>query len=589
MRKTSRPAALLAFALTALMLLGAVAPAAAFGARERAVLKALDFMHARQQSTGGFIDIGASDSPSTTPWAILAITGARESALAWNSSGKDPIDYLQALNLESAARSSMNPPAFYAKTILAYTAAVRNPLIIQNAGTPKVNLLEKLNTYRSTVDGHYSPDAAGDRALYDVSTTTWSLLALVAAGQSLDGSLIPQTRAWLTAAQNEDGGWGIQSGAKSSVDQTAAAIQALVAAGVSQSSTTVQQGIGLLRAAQRADGGFGEYLASTKSNAESTAWTVQAIVAAGQDPTADPWVKGGNDPLEYIRGLRQPNGSFAHAQGTTGKSTMMTTTQCVLALSRAPLPLEPPANPLTSGYMPSITSFKPGNGAVFSSTNDVSVTAEYVDNRLGTGIKTSAVRVKVDGVDKTSKAKVYSSKLSLLLVDLSYGQHSIEVRVSDRAGNIRVRTHTITVSYTTGGGSSGGGSGGVYYPPSDSGSGRTPTPTTTLYPTPAATPTPTPTPTDDGTVSGTPLTPGPSGSPVPSSSPSAAAAASEDGGGSGSGLGGILLAMLPIGAALSYWLHRRQVAALSNAGRGKILAGGGTPWQRLKGRLPGTS
>jgi hypothetical protein len=89
-------------------------------------------------------------------------------------------------------------------------------------------------------------------------------------------------------------------------------------------------------------------------------------------------------------------------------------------------------------------------------------------------------------------------------------------------------------------------------------------------------------------VSGTPLTPGPSGSPLPSPSASAAAAG-EDGGGSGSGLGGILLAMLPIGAALSYWLHRRQAAALSDAGRGKILAGGGTPWQRLKGRLPGTS
>jgi hypothetical protein len=47
--------------------------------------------------------------------------------------------------------------------------------------------------------------------------------------------------------------------------------------------------------------------------------------------------------------------------------------------------------------------------------------------------------------------------------------------------------------------------------------------------------------------------------------------------------------MLPLGAGLSYWLRRRQAAALSIAGRGKLLAGGGTPWQRFKGRLPGTS
>ena len=602
MSKTSRPAILLALVLSGLVLAGTVAPAPALGARSPAVLTALDFLHSRQASTGGFIDLGPSDSANTTPWAILAIVASHENPAAWSKSGKNPIAYLNSLNLAQVASASMNPPAYYAKTILAVTAA-RKVMMVYSAGTPPVSLLGKLLDYRydveddpategnEDIDGHFSPATAGSRTLLDVSTTSWALLALVASGQPQNDDVVAESRRWLAAAQNADGGWSLQTTVNtSSVDQTAAAIQALVAAGADLEGAVVQRGIGYLQAAQRPNGGFGEYPASSLSNCESTAWAIQAIYAAKQRPSDAAWLKSGRSPIDYLLTLRQANGSFAHGKGLPRWSAMTSTTQATIALGGRPFPFYLTKPILTSGFLPKITSFRPGSGAVFASSNDVSVLVEYADNSGGTGIAKRAVRVKVDGVNKTSKAKVSDSKLSLLLVDLSYGQHTIEVRVADQAGNSRTQTHTITVSYSSGGGSSGGGgSGGIYYPPSTPGDGRTPTPTTTLYPTPGATPTPTPVPTDDGTVSGTPLTPGPSGSPVPSASPSAAAAASEDGGGSGSGLGGILLAMLPIGAALSYWLHRRQAAALSNAGRGKILAGGGTPWQRLKGRLPGTS
>ena len=70
MTRISRPAVLLAVVLSALMLIGVALPVAAFGVRERAVVKALDYVHAHQQANGGFIDAGASDSPNTTPWAI---------------------------------------------------------------------------------------------------------------------------------------------------------------------------------------------------------------------------------------------------------------------------------------------------------------------------------------------------------------------------------------------------------------------------------------------------------------------------------------------------------------------------------------
>jgi prenyltransferase beta subunit len=597
MTKTSRSALLLAVALLAVVLLGATAPAPALAVRDRHVTEALDYICAHQLSKGGFFASGEADAPGTTPWAILAIVAGQERPTAWDKDGKDPIDYLQSLNLENEARSSLNPPAFYAKSILAFTAALQNDLIIQNAGTPRINLLAKLLTYRydleddpatanqnEDINGHFSPDVAGDRSLYDVTTTTWALLALRAADQSKTGDVVVETRQWLVDAQNADGGWGIQTGAKSATDQTAAAIQALVAAGVDPGDTTIQRGLGFLVAAQRADGGFGYYLSDVRSNAESTAWTVQAIVAVGEKP-AD-WVKNGKTPLGYLSRLQRANGSFAHRTNDTGLSAMMTTTESLIALAGRPFPFTFKGTIYRPKHLPRFTSFKPSNGAVFSATNDVTVAAEYSDTEQGTGIDVGAVRVFVDSVNKTGKAKIYSSKISLLLVDLSYGQHKIELRIADRAGNKRTLAHTITVSYAP---SSGGGTSTTYPPPSSSTS-RTPTPTTTLYPTPGATTPTTPAPTASGTISGTPLTPGPSGSPLPSPSSTVTGQTSDgDGGGSGGLLGVTLLAMLPVGAGLSYWLHRRQAAALSTAGRGKLLAGGGSPWQRFKGRLPGTS
>ncbi|HZL65206.1 MAG TPA: hypothetical protein VFD50_09755, partial [Thermoleophilia bacterium] len=48
---------------------------------------------------------------------------------------------------------------------------------------------------------------------------------------------------------------------------------------------------------------------------------------------------------------------------------------------------------------------------------------------------------------------------------------------------------------------------------------------------------------------------------------------------------GTLLAMLPIGAAVSYLAFHRREQALEPAGEGKVLPGGGSPWDRVKRSL----
>ena len=58
------------------------------------------------------------------------------------------------------------------------------------------------------------------------------------------------------------------------------------------------------------------------------------------------------------------------------------------------------------------------------------------------------------------------------------------------------------------------------------------------------------------------------------------------GGGSAAGfVGGTLLAMLPIGAVVSYLLLHRREELLGTASQGEMLAGGGSTWERFKHTL----
>ncbi len=592
MTKTSRPAALLAFVLFAALLAGAAFPRTAAAARAAPVTKALDYLFTKQLSSGGFSDSASAQSAMITPWVMLAVVAGQENPVKWTQGGKDPLyDYLQTINLERAAEATggapYNAPAFFAKLILAYSA-VDKPELIYAAGTPRIDLLAKLLSFRSD-DGHFSPATSGDKSLWDVTTTTWALLALKAAGQG-DGN-VSSAAAWLAAAQKGDGSWPDQTGAASSIDSTAAAVQALRAAGVAADAPSVSSALAYLRAKQLSDGGFSYSPSDTRSNTESTAWVVQALIKAGVDPAS--WTKSGHSPVDYLKARQRASGVFEHRKDLVVANNVTTTTQAAIALAGKAFPFSLGGKVYAPKHLPSFSSFKPGNGAVFSSSNDVTVETHYTDPKGGTGVKADAVRILVDGANKTAKAKISSSKLYLKLVDLSYGQHTIEVRISDKAGNRRTTKHTITVSYRpSSGSSSGGSSGGSSGSGSTWGSGTTITPTRTLTPRPRSTPTVTPTTpyqVDDGSVTGTPLTPAATPLPSASGSPLAGASSDESSGGSGGVLGATLLLMLPLGAGLSYWVHHRHAASLANAGQGALLAGGGTPWQRLKGRMPGVS
>ncbi len=262
-----------------------------------------------------------------------------------------------------------------------------------------------------------------------------------------------------------------------------------------------------------------------------------------------------------------------------------------------------PGNPGTAHtafrFRPQFNSVSPKNGTTFKTTRSVLIRATYTDfSPKGTGIKTSACRVYVDNANKTKPATIGSSSLRLRLKNVPNGAHTYTIKLVDRAGNQKIIERKFTVAvpiptpkptptraptprptYNP----------GPIYPPVYP--TRTPTPAPTPRPTPTPTPTPTPyqtyTPYPYGSPSAA-ASPIVTGSPIPSPSASASsygAGANEDGGSAAGFVGGTLLAMLPIGAAISYLILHRREDLLDTASQGAVLAGGGSSWERFKQTL----
>ena len=437
------------FAASVVLCMALAVPSSADAGRPLQVTRGLDYLHAHQSSDGRFQDAAC------TPWAILAIAASGEDpdGRAWTVSGHSPIDYLQGLNLDSyATQGAMgNAPCYYAKMILAYVAAGRRGSIA-SAGTGRINLVTRLLSYQRS-DGRFSPSASAP-SIAAVNTTTWAIIALKAAQSSADAR--SNAVSWLKGQQLADGGFtstakGSSATLVSDVDDTAAAVQALIAGGIAVGANVVRDARAYLQDAQRSDGGFSAAKNGSYTYAESTAWGVQAILALGENPESSAWTKGGRSPRDVLRRLQTANGAFRHKKGVVA-TPMLTTPEAILALAGKSFATFPRGgsswrSPFVAS--PKVTKLTPANGAQVRSTT-VIVNAAYRDGAGGTGIAPSGVRLTVDGRDMTKQARVSGSSLSIKLTGGTAGEHTIQVRVRDRAGNARSLKHTVRLGSTSG-------------------------------------------------------------------------------------------------------------------------------------------
>ena len=329
---TSRMLRMVAGCAVAAALAAAICtPVAAAQSVATAQSKAISYFHAQQLVSGGF---GASGQAALmTPWVVQAIAATGGNASTFErSGGKSAIAYLRSLNIDGQALSgsgtTRNPATVYAKLILSYRAA--NVLsLISKAGSKRVNLVSRLLAYKNSQSGAFTTTSGGSGTYASVSTTTWAVLALKAAGQSL--SQLAKSVSWLRGQQASNGGFSYTPGGSPDPDSTAATIEALRAGGVSASSATIKRALSYLRSQQQSNGGFTSGLGGT-TNAESTAWAVQAIYAVGQNPVGGSWKKGGKSPIAFLLSLQASSGAFYH-YGKTFATPLLTTAEVSVALS----------------------------------------------------------------------------------------------------------------------------------------------------------------------------------------------------------------------------------------------------------------
>ena len=575
--------------------------------RSRFVTRGLDYLHYRQADSGGFAN------PENTAMAVLGAvaSGERMGNSAWHVKGKNPFDYLQSTDLVAASTGIdvTNAPVYYSRLIMAYVAMDKAGSI-GTAGSKGVNLLNTLLSYQNTTDGSsnkgaFAPSLPSIDAA--VRTTSWAILAMHNAGVSRTDSRYLMAEAWLARQQNDepggDGGFpNSEQGSASDALDTALAYQALEVSS-DRSDWSPDLARSFLKSAQRSGGGFAA-TASGNADAEGTSAGIQAILAMGEDPDGPGWNMAGaystdkRTPVSWLQGLQQPSGAYK-SSATSRVRPVIVTGWALVALNRKPFgsateskvfPKNPGKAHKAFRFRPQFRSVSPKNGAKYTRTRVVLIRATYTDfSPKGTGIKPSACRVYVDNANKSRPADIGRYGLSLTLKNVPNGDHTWRIELRDQAGNARILERKFTVAVVT----------------------PTPRPTyrptirptvyptvfPTVYPTRTATATPTPTPSPYTTITPYPydsFTPTPttsplvSGSPIPSpsGSPSPAGVGGSGGGGSAGGfVGGTLLAMLPIGAVVSYLLLHRREELLGGASQGDVLAGGGSPWERFKQTL----
>jgi len=347
-----------------------------------------------------------------------------------------------------------------------------------------------------------------------------------------------------------------------------------------------------LKSSQKASGGFSAAAGGT-TDGEATSAGIQMIVASGGNPDGTDWRVGIDTPVTALHHLQEANGSYRSSSGSHMRPVIVTS-WALVALNDEPFTTYPknfgPAHKAFK-FRPIFHTISPKNGAKFK-THIVLIRATYTDFfPKGTGIKPSACRLYVDDKNKSKPADIGKYGLHLQLKNVPNGDHKYRIELSDQAGNKKVveRKFTVAVPTPT-----------PTYTPTTQPTTQ-PTYIPPVYPTHTATtkpytPTPTPTPTPYQSITPYPYSPSPTssggpivtGSPVPSPSTSAspAGAGAEGGGGSAAGfVGGTLLAMLPIGAAISYLLLHRKEELLDTASQGAVLSGGGSAWERFKHTL----
>gem|GEM_PF-542112 len=336
-------------------------------------------------------------------WAVLAVTAAGEDPATWTGAGGSLLAALGPLPRTA-------DPIRLARWTLAAGAAGR-------LGAAERRVAARLLAQRAAVPA--APLGAA-----------WALLGLRAAGAAAPGA--PAVlRAHLVATQLPAGGWAADGGERADTAATGAAAQALAAWGEDAEGPVLRRARAWLAATQRRDGGWGPRPGGVSTGVD-TAWAVLALHALGADPAAAPWARRAGGPLARLRRMQGDDGGVADLPG--GAADPLATRLAVLALRGARLPAPPRRLGPAADRRPRVVRRSPAPGGAPGARLVVLVR----DEPGGTGVDPGAVRLRMDGRDVTPAARVTPFSLQVPAAGLGALPATAELRLPDRAGNVRV-------------------------------------------------------------------------------------------------------------------------------------------------------
>jgi hypothetical protein len=265
--------------------------------RQRAVVRALAWLHTQQQSDGRFGTSFTVQDAAVTADAVLAIAlaGDDPDSAAWSRAGHSALDALETL-ASGYVGSDAGRAGKVARAIAAAGGCPRD-----FGGTDYIAIIQAAYDADS---GLYHPSILFRHAL--------AVQALAVAQEPIPEKAITA----IVETQGRDGGWTwyvpVTRTANSDVDSTAHMLKTLLAAGVPATSTVISEAVAFLAAHQREDGGWGLNGQADKTNANSTALAIQGLVAAGVNPEGPEWNRGEESPLSALLHLQEPSGAFAY-------------------------------------------------------------------------------------------------------------------------------------------------------------------------------------------------------------------------------------------------------------------------------------
>ncbi|HYP60930.1 MAG TPA: prenyltransferase/squalene oxidase repeat-containing protein [Thermomicrobiales bacterium] len=283
-----------------------------------ALRRGVEWLISQQGDDGAWVGFNGASDPGVTIDAVIALAAARNEGIEVDLT--KAVAYLEA-NGKVYARTGTGQAA---KLALAAAATGQDPTTF--AGLDSIG--QALKGYNPNTDMYGT-------GLYD---TALVMLALGTVGKEPPGVVLKS----IDGKQMGDGSWsfdGTTGAGNGDTNTTAMLIQALVAVKHTEGDL-ILHGIEYLQGSQLAQGFAFQPGPGATPDANSTSLVVQALIAAGEDPTAQAW----QNVFGSVLAFQTPSGSFSY-QLDPKEDNLFATVQALPALAKLPFPVQPAATP----------------------------------------------------------------------------------------------------------------------------------------------------------------------------------------------------------------------------------------------------